>query len=111
MGYELHITRKRSWSDSVGPEIGLDEWLAYIESDSTLAAPFADDPAFATWKGCTAYPETWFRWSEGGYIHTKNPDEATIDKMVEIARTLNAKVQGDDHEVYVSSKEILPEQG
>ena len=107
MGYELHITRKTNWSDATGPEIGRDEWLAYIQSDSSLATPFHDDPVFATWKGCTAYPETWFSWSDAGYIHTKNPDEATIDKMVEITRALRAKVQGDDYEVYLSSKEII----
>jgi hypothetical protein len=35
MGYELHITRKRDWSDA-GPEITLDEWLALVRSDPDM---------------------------------------------------------------------------
>ena len=36
MGYDLHITRRASWADEDGPEIGLKEWAAYVASDAEV---------------------------------------------------------------------------
>ena len=41
----------------------------------------------------------WLDWKDGE-IFAKNPEDALIEKMVEIAKVLGAKVQGDDDEVY-----------
>lgn len=58
------------------------------------------DQGCGLWSGPSIYPDPWLDWSEGN-IHSKNPDDRLIDKMVEVAKRLNAKVQGDDGEIYV----------
>jgi len=104
VGYDLHITRAKSWSDSAAHQIAPEEWLTYVEKDTELALSFDDGPYFAKWKGKSEYPAPWLDWSNGN-IYTKNPDAALIDKMVAIARELQASVQGDDGEIYGSGHE------
>ena len=41
----------------------------------------------------------WYR-SDIGELFTKNPTDRAITKLEEIARSLNARVQGDDGEFY-----------
>ena len=41
-----------------------------------------------------------------GDIETKNPDAPVIQKMILIAESLNARVQGDDGEVYLPDGKI-----
>jgi hypothetical protein len=98
VGYDLHITRRKNWAGA-GSDITVEEWLAFVEKDSEFLLFPADGPYFARWNGKSKYPDPWLDWREGN-IYTKNPDEALIDKMVEIARQLNAQVQGDDGEIY-----------
>jgi len=109
MGYDLHITRRKDWSDDE-PDISLAEWEAYVAGDPELQltgiaeTPTPDgllqykNPGLAVW---TAHPsgQVWFDLRDGG-IAVKTPDEVTIEKMVSIARRLNARVQGDDGETY-----------
>jgi len=48
-----------------------------------------------------SHPEQWPRWwDRSGEVNTKNPDEAVIAKLVVIAKALNARVLGDDDEIY-----------
>src|SRR5687768_18275222 len=75
MGYDLHITRRKSWSDNDGPAITEAEWNALITAEPDLA-----DALY---------------W-ERGEIICKNPDEAMIDRMVALSEQLGAKVEGDD---------------
>ena len=102
MGYDLHITRKAQWSDEEGPTIGLDEWLRVIEEDlelsldqDTQCSCGDDDVVLAAWKGDPGLLG-WFN----GEISVKDPDRSLILKMAEIAKRLEAKVQGDDGEEY-----------
>jgi hypothetical protein len=109
MGYDLHITRRKDWSNDE-PDISLAEWEAYVSSDPELRLTgIAETPTpdgllqyknagLAVW---VAHPsrQVWFDPRAGG-IAVKNPDEITIDKMVAIARRLRAHVQGDDGETY-----------
>jgi hypothetical protein len=53
----------------------------------------------AEWKGHPQGEERCF-WFEHGSISTKNPDVATLDKMLRIADMLRACVRGDDGELY-----------
>lgn len=53
----------------------------------------------AEWAGHPGGEERCF-WFGHGSISTKNPDVATLDKMLQIADTLNACVRGDDGEIY-----------
>ncbi len=39
-------------------------------------------------------------WFHRGAISTKNPDMATLDKMLRLSERLNACVRGDDEEIY-----------
>jgi len=54
-------------------------------------------------------------WFGYGCIYTKNPDTATLDKMLQLADRLNACVRGDDEEVYRRSGQgfecYTPERG
>ena len=98
MGYDLHITRRGNWADEDGPEITLDEWNAYVASDDELQPDAANGPPYFLW---TAHPqEPWTLWWRRGVVQTKNPDDATVRKLVAIAERLGATVQGDDGEVY-----------
>jgi hypothetical protein len=82
MGYDLHITRKAHWSDEDGSVITADEWRVLIDGDAQLRE---NDGAL---------------YYDAGEITAKNPDEPLIRKMVEIAQKLDARVQGDDGEIY-----------
>jgi hypothetical protein len=44
----------------------------------------------------------WFDYSQGKIV-CKNPDDEIINKMLDIADRLNAKVQGDEGEIYERS--------
>jgi hypothetical protein len=78
MGYDVHITRRKSWSDADGPEISEPEWLAHVADDPELASLF---------------------WNCGN-IDAKNPDRPLVRRMVSAAAALGATVQGDDGESY-----------
>ena len=99
MGYDLHITRAKDWSQNEGFEIGADEWLRVVEEDPELSLAGMNGPYFAVWIRKSIHQEPWFDWFAGN-IYTKNPDEPMIEKMLSIAKRLNGKVQGDDGEVY-----------
>lgn len=99
MGYDLHITRADFWPDNKGREISAEEWLEVVRSDPELKLAGVNGPYFALWTGESEYAEPWLDWHRGN-IYSKNPDDAIIGKMLEIAKRLNAKVQGDDGEVY-----------
>jgi hypothetical protein len=98
MGYDLHITRRKRWTDR-GDDITADEWQAYVRGDSELRLQPESGPSFAVWSGPSGLDDLWLDWSDGR-IYTKNPDNALVDKMVAIAQQLDAAVQGDDGEIY-----------
>ncbi|WP_018343436.1 hypothetical protein [Cytophaga aurantiaca] len=112
MGYELHIVRQKDWEDyEEESSITLDEWLAYVETDSELIPNSSldpskrmygdDSPGFVIWKEYpgNTYETSWLDFFEGS-ISTKHPDDITIAKMIQIAKALNARVQGDEGEFY-----------
>jgi hypothetical protein len=105
MGYDLHITRKDFWADEDGPEITSTEWLQTINNDPSLCLAGYNGELFTLWSGPSEYEEPWLDWSEG-QIYSKNPDEAIILKMLELADILDARVQGDDGEIYTSPTEF-----
>ena len=102
MGYDLHITRAKNWSDNKNKWISSEEWLLFVKSDSELTLNADNGPFFTNWSGQSSYEYPWLDWSEGN-VFTKNPDKAIVEKMLYIANKLNAKVQGEDGEVYNSS--------
>jgi hypothetical protein len=122
MGYDLHITRRAYWSDTDNPDILLNEWMAYVHGDNELEltneyeikigteAEFQNLPGYCEWNAHPTEKEPnarpWFSYRKGS-IDSKNPDDPTIRKMIQIALSLNAQVQGDDGEIY--TEEYLTE--
>lgn len=116
MGYDVHITRAEEWTESASNTITLDEWIAYVRSDSTMRLDgFAEAPlpdggvlrvesaGLAVW---TKYSRdgvdsnhAWFDWRDGQVV-VKNPDEEILRKMHSIAQQLRAHVLGDEGESY-----------
>ncbi|MFD7639588.1 hypothetical protein ACFV4P_02950 [Kitasatospora sp. NPDC059795] len=80
MGYDVHITRRVDWWAEEGQDISRVEWEAVFADDSGLAmAPL---------------------WWTAGRIVSKNPSDAVIATMCQVAKVLDARVQGDDGEYY-----------
>ncbi|RFM28141.1 hypothetical protein [Deminuibacter soli] len=118
--YELHITRRNNWYDDDSEKsITLDEWKTFIKEnedmhlDSTFEAKMQNGESFSfesleltRWSGYsgsrTCGNHAWFNyWS--GNITVKNPDDEIIYQMLNIARKLNAKVQGTQGEEYTET--------
>ena len=87
MGYDVHITRKKDWAAEDGPVITAEEWLAYVATDPQLRLDPASKRYSVTLDIQSQYPDPWLEWFEGD-IYSKNPDEATRTKMLQIAAAL-----------------------
>jgi hypothetical protein len=98
MGYVIHLTRKESWSDEEGQEISLQQWIEYVATDPEIAPdPENPDPEnfLVTLEG-----KDWPLWWDRGEVNTKSPDNWVITKLVQVAKALDARVLGDDDEIY-----------
>ncbi|MHC9419491.1 hypothetical protein ACYZX9_12945 [Sphingomonas citri] len=122
MGYDLHITRREFWFDE-GEDIDFSEWTTFvarapdmqfdecaetsIENDKTSRTQSSD---LAIWTKYSKHGENgcraWFHFYNGTIV-VKNPDVEIRKKMFEVARHLNARVQGDDAEFYDEYGNIL----
>jgi hypothetical protein len=122
MGYDIHITRKESWFDEKNSNnIELAEWIKYVKGDTEMKLDgyaeattgtdkvMYENAGLAVW---TAYSkhrsgdnQSWFDFRNGN-VTVNNPDQEIINKMIDIAGQLNAKVQGDDGETYDTKEEI-----
>jgi hypothetical protein len=110
MGYYLHIHRADEWYDSSARPIPAEEWLTVVASDPELRLDPVRGPYFALWPGpCRDPGGTWFNWA-GGRVFTKSPDRATVAKMLEVARRLGARVQGDHGEFYNRPEDMPSEE-
>ncbi|MFC3903067.1 hypothetical protein SAMN05421749_104149 [Acinetobacter marinus] len=100
-GYELHITKKEFFYDESGACITLQDWENYVESNTSVKRDVfnseynylvntMDEDIFPLW-----YSE------DSCNLSTKNPSPNAIAKLIEIARDLEATVQGDDGEIYI----------
>ena len=102
MGYEVHITRSADWTESEGQPITREEWRALVSGDPDLGPDpenGSDDFLFLS-HSVEPTPLHWWR----GEVHSKDPDDEAIQKMIAIARTLACYVQGDDFTVYYDPK-------
>lgn len=106
MAYGLFIRRTNG-------QISLDEWRTYVRSDPELswegvakvASPerrmvlsVAGD-GMVTWLKHPEAVAVWFDFI-GGRIVVNGADDAVIQKMVQIAKQLNASVFGEEGESY-----------
>jgi hypothetical protein len=117
MGYEVHITRaEEHWLDSEAQPISIAEWLAYVAQDPEMRLEGSaqtslpdgqtlriEEDGLATWTAYSRHDEdgnmAWFNWTEGRVV-VKSPDAEIVAKMMQMARTLGARTQGDDGEYY-----------
>lgn len=116
MGYEVHIIRRNDYeNDEEESSITIEEWLRYVVTDKELNltngyqmnipnvdTSWKEDPGFCLWTGHSEgvpSESLWFDFWKG-VISAKYPDDETIKKMLSIAKALNAKVIGDDNEIY-----------
>ena len=109
MGYNLYITRAGDWLDAAENPIHEEEWLALVDDDASLSVNGDDYYERQTPDGQLErlHPVEWSEaddgncfWYDGGAIECKNPSEAWIAKMVEIAQRLGARGVGDEGEEY-----------
>ena len=108
MGYDLHITRAEDWTLSEKQPISEAEWMKVVDADPTLQVSSQDYYErrkngvverfhLVIWLAHEGKPAF---WNMDGEITKKNPDQLVVDKMVEIAQKLDARVFGDDGEEY-----------
>jgi len=109
MGYDVFITRAENSNESVQHPISEADWKALLQSDSSLEASPTDYYERHTQDGrterfqmvlWTAHPDRPPFMLVDGAVQIKSPDEATIQKMVEMAGRLRARVVGEGGEVY-----------
>ena len=111
MGYDLHITRKSEWGDE-GQDISLSEWKVVVGEDPSLRITGEVNAITCSGEHISYKSENLALWSghpsgvaipfdfRGGQIVVKSPDGPILKKMLSLAERLQAKVQGDEGEVY-----------
>jgi hypothetical protein len=105
MGYELHITRADEWSQNEGREITAEEWLEVVRRDPEFALDERNGEYFAVWTPTGGKDSGWIDWFDGN-LASKHPDRRLLRKMLDVAKKLGAKVQGDDGELYESEEDL-----
>jgi alpha-amylase/alpha-mannosidase (GH57 family) len=109
MSYTLHITRKKDWTDSQ-PIIEEKEWLRVVAEDKELKMSGENTVSFKD----VDKPIPLVLWTDPnaervrvvgmylyhGDIHINHGEKSIFEKLKQIAQKLNAKVQGDEGEVY-----------
>ena len=98
MGYDLYITRKDWWASPEGPEISLEEWVAFARTCADVG-PDPHNVGVQNWI-MLSHPKKVPLWWSSGRVHTKNPDDEAIAILVRLAKGLSARVLGEDDEVY-----------
>lgn len=105
-GYDVHVTKKEHWTDENDICINKADWKKYLETNSSIQVDhdsiedsylvYINNDEYAMWidyKGCD--------------LMTKNPNTEFINKLIEISKALDAKVQGDDGEVYITPDQLI----
>jgi hypothetical protein len=97
VSYDAHITRAPDWAISDEVQIPLEEWSAVAAAAGLI--PTRQPGLFYAHDARETGDDASFEWADGA-ITVSAPDQATLGKMIELARLLNAVVQGDDGEEY-----------
>ena len=103
MGYNLYLTRADAWYDAESRPISREDWAAVVAADADLEWSRTDYVELESEAGVVReYPAIWLRhpdripfWYDSGAIETKNPDQLTIRKLVELARRLDARCEDE----------------
>ncbi len=108
MGYELHIVRRNDYDDfEEESNITEAEWKAVVEADPELSWEGHINEQKYRYCYWMAYPDLdkdnapWFDYFRGS-ISTKWTEYPCMRKMIRMAEALNARVEGDEGEVYTN---------
>ena len=113
MGYDVHLVRTEQWFDSQSDPVSKEDVDKALATDPTLSwsesdcVEMTEDDASVkryyqiNWNGEPAF---WWYKSE---VRCKNPSEAQLLKLVELADMLKAQVVGDDGEKYERGKTLF----
>ncbi len=108
-GYEVHITHKENWFDENTICINKDDWQSYLENNSVIQDDSNNGIGnYLVHINNNEY-SMWFDYNNCD-LQTKNPNAELLGKFIEIAKALNAKVQGDDGEVYITPENFYYEE-
>lgn len=116
MGYDVHITRAKHWTESESEPILLSDWIRYVTADPDMRldgvavakTPDGDvlsykNEGLSVWTGWSRHLRdgnmAWFDFRNGEVV-VKNPDDEILEKMRRIAAALGARVIGDEGEIY-----------
>jgi hypothetical protein len=116
MGYDVHITRADDGVDGGQHPITLEEWLSYVEhspefrhdgyAEATTTQGETirtENQGLSVWMLYSGHGVggnmAWFDYWRGCVV-VKNPDEEILIKMYQVAQAFQAKVQGDEGEIY-----------
>ncbi len=109
MGYNLHITRADTWRQAKCNPIKKSEWDLMVLSDCSLLFSTTEYYEHRIEDGVIerVHPVYWMEhadqpafWYADGEITCRNPDDVTVQKLLEIAKILGARVFGDNGEEY-----------
>lgn len=102
MGYDIYITRRVHWSDNGEPQITPDEWLAVIESDPQLIKLVGrnEEEPVAQMLSPDGMAARFFRYLDG-HVFVKKPTKEVLLQMIALAKILNARVIGEQDEIYL----------
>lgn len=104
MGYNLHITRAETWLDSELHPISHDEWNSIATRDASLrpngSVSFENEDGVFTEAVLYSFAEDFSIYFYEGRLVAKNPTDAGVKKMFQLAALLDAVVLGDDGEQY-----------
>jgi hypothetical protein len=104
--YDVHIVRTESWLDSADKPISKAEVDSLIAADPELEWSSSDWMDMADDKGKVTrnFGILWRRepcfWWYRDEVRCAGPSQEHIAKMVQMADQMNARVVGDDGEVY-----------
>ncbi len=99
MTWHIYVTRRPDPA-LAGGGIGAAEWWQRVMQDPSLIE--TDGPgtvAPVVWQGDDQTPGACLTW-ESGALCVRNPDDATICKLWEIADALGAHIEDDDGGLY-----------
>lgn len=110
MGYELHITRRKEWSDpQSGPPITRAEFEEVVLADPR----FERDQDMPNYANFLPHPRhrhdaAWLLWRDGEIV-TKSPTQSFTKVAVHFAQRLNARAVGDEGEQYGPDGNVVDE--
>ena len=111
MGYDLHITKKKNWFDKEGELVSEKEWENAVSNDPEMKMSKTAEVKTKDGKTTVRYSNHllaewkdndnifWFDY-RNGEICVKDPSKKAIEKMKELAKKMEARVQGDECEIY-----------